>query len=174
MERNLHPGTLLFRVLREDEIVSSGIIAKAPEKAIRQSAFLRNGSRAKTQFIATTNDLSVAIKWARKRVDDARIAVINRKTVCASGAAIYDVSDRKTSPSVIAAYPGETLDEENAYIQKAADYAYKSAEVDIVGTIPTDAFFLITLFEYDAFIRSGIVMKGGFFGWMASHHSFGE
>lgn len=66
----------LFRVVREDELVNSDVLwAKDKDAMYTLTAFLTNGSRLASQFIATTKSIDVAYRWARQ--DERRIAVID-------------------------------------------------------------------------------------------------
>ena len=169
---------ILFRTLRNDESVENGITAKNPSAKTRLSVFLRSGSRMETEWVATTKSLNgVAIPYAKNNGNQ-RIAVIDMERL-PEEVVIADVSERETSPKLIAEWPGERLPESNKYIKQAADYGASSMEVDLVGFIPKSAYFVMTMDEYNAYMsvcmsNPNAIPKGGIIGFLLKSHQFGE
>jgi hypothetical protein len=117
----------LYRVLRSDEDPSAGISAKDPNATQSISNQVRLGSRPwfKSQFISTTTDLGVAMKWAQS--DDLSIAQIDPTLISGN---LIDISN----PEALAKQ-GITW-ENNRF---AYAFAYGSREVLVQGYIPPEA-----------------------------------
>ncbi len=114
-------GNILYRVVRDDENIIGGIVAKNPEATYTLDQFVRNGTRMQTQYIATTRSYAVAKAWAAK--GGFRIVAIDATKIEGT---IIDLTK--------AAMREETL--ENPI---ARNYAKKSEEVIIKGKIPAKA-----------------------------------
>lgn len=121
------PAKTLYRVLRPDEDPSTGISAKDPNAAVPLDQHISQGNNPgfRSQYISTTIDLGVAMKWALP--DDLRIAQIDPALVEGS---IIDVSSRE-------ALANQGITWQNKRF--AYSFALGSREVLIEGFIPPEA-----------------------------------
>ncbi len=114
---------IVFRVIRADETPSVGLIAKNPNATYTIEGHILNGSREgfQSQFISTTRDIDVAIRWASNTGN--RIVAIDLSIVNGS---IFDLS---------------TLDRAMNFLRgnTARNFAASSAEVLIQGNVPARA-----------------------------------
>jgi len=111
-----------YRVLRPDEDLATGLVAKNPGASYSPAAHVRNGSRLETQYISTTRDITVAEKWASKTGN--RIAEIDLSSVDGN------LLDLSTDAGRLTHLPGNPI---------AQSYARASAEVLIQGWVPPSA-----------------------------------
>ena len=144
----------IFRVLRADEEIKHGIVAKNPESNMQLSKFIRFGSRKsiKSQFIATTTNFATAYNWANEDVtkrniplEEVRIAIIDATML--DDCEIFDMSTRESGERVFSQRSDEPYDIHGKYIDITLKYSTHSSEVDIVGTIRRDAFTVFGLAE---------------------------
>ena len=80
----------VYRVIRQDENISSGLFSLNPNNIKTVAGHVTSGSRSPSQFISATKDLSIAEKWASKIGN--RIVEIDLSKI--SGGAI-DISSTK-------------------------------------------------------------------------------
>ncbi|WP_172400315.1 RHS repeat domain-containing protein [Gilliamella apicola] len=80
----------VYRVIRQDENISSGLFSLNPNNIKTVAGHVTSGSRSPSQFISATKDLSIAEKWASKTGN--RIVEIDLSKI--SGGAI-DISSTK-------------------------------------------------------------------------------
>jgi hypothetical protein len=59
---------IVYRVIRAEEDISVGLVAKDPNATYSAAFHVSSGSKRATQFISTTKSLSVAQHWAEKLV----------------------------------------------------------------------------------------------------------
>ena len=126
-------GNPLFRVLRPDEDPANGLYPKDPSANKTVFQHIRNGSQPgfQSQYISTTNDLGVALRWGLQ--SGARIAEIDSSQVEGN---IIDVSTRDFLAPHGINYPSP-----------AYSYAISSQETLIDGYVPPEAIRWVNLAE---------------------------
>ena len=144
----------VFRVLREDENITDGIIAKNIYKSVKLADFHRLGTSGKiqssSQFIATTNSFAVAYEWAKKGKQ--RIAVIR----LSEDSEYYDCSSEEKAVNNYreSKYAGSDISEKPGYYKICANYAQASKEVDVVMNINRSDFVVYEYHEIRKIVRS--------------------
>ena len=145
---------LLIRVLRNDESYENGIIAKKPEGKVTLTYFIRKGSSIKSQFIATTKDIGVAIESARLSGNNRMVFIDLDQLIDETDVEIYDVSGDRAI-DVMKSYPGEGEGKDLRYYEIAKNFANASKEVDLIGKIPRDCYTVVEMAEIEAFLCGG-------------------
>ena len=117
---------ILYRVLRPEENVAEGIVAKDPEATYSAAAHVSSGTRLKTQYISTTKSLKVAMKYAKE--DKLRVIKIDLSKV--KNTKIIDLTNPTVAKSLLK-YP------------RTRNMATASQEVLVQGKIPSNALTVI-------------------------------
>jgi hypothetical protein len=129
-EVGLNGQTEVYRVLRPDEDIAKGLVAKIPSRNMSIEGHLISGSRNNgSQFISTTTDINVAKKWAAKEGN--RIVKIDLEKLPDS-LKLYDLSTEAGRANYI-----------NPNAITANRNAASSYEVLLEGFVPADALELV-------------------------------
>jgi len=113
---------IVFRVLRPDENPSAGLFPKNPQATTKLEGFVRRGSVLRTQFIATTRDLNVAIRRSLMS-GGRRIVRIDLSKVTGK---VFDLTVESTRKALLKS-------------PVARNFAKDAAEVVIEGSVPPHA-----------------------------------
>jgi RHS repeat-associated protein len=113
--------SIAYRVIRAEEDISVGLSAKNPSASYTVEGHVLHGSRIETQYISMTKDLNVAKEWASKTGN--RIVEIDLNQVKGE---VIDLSNQVGRDAYL---KGNT----------AKNFATKSSEVLLHGTVPTTA-----------------------------------
>lgn len=120
-------SSIVYRVIRPEEDVSQGLIAKNPNAHYTPEGHVLNGSRPgfKSQYISTTTDLNIARTWADK-----------------TGNRIVEIDLTKVESNVINL---STESGRSTYLKgvTATNFAKSSSEVLIEEFVPSSAIKLL-------------------------------
>jgi hypothetical protein len=121
-DANVSGSSTVFRVLRAGEDPAAGLGSKDPLASYSEATHVRMGTRLSTQFISTTKDINVALKWAA--ISGNPIAAIDLGLV---DSPIYDLSTAEGQQMFLAGNP------------IAQAYARSSLEILIEGPVQPGA-----------------------------------